>query len=59
MVDWLVNTKELTREEACVLMSVAGDLKIVEAVDMPNSAVSMSMPLSVFMDSESAAIVER
>ncbi|RDW72856.1 putative acetamidase formamidase protein [Coleophoma cylindrospora] len=49
MIEWLVNTKGLTREEACILMSVAGDLKIVEAVDMPNHAVSMSIPLSIFV----------
>jgi acetamidase/formamidase len=49
MLAWLIHTKDLTREEACVLMSVAGDLKIVEAVDMPNYAVSMSIPLSIFV----------
>lgn len=46
-IERLVNTKDLSREEACILMSVTGDLKIVEAVDMPNHAVSMSIPLFV------------
>ena len=49
MLAWLIHTKDLTKEEACVLMSIAGDLKIVEAVDMPNYAVSMSIPLSIFV----------
>jgi acetamidase/formamidase len=49
MLAWLIHTKDPTKEEACVLMSVAGDLKIVEAVDMPNYAVSMSIPLSIFV----------
>jgi acetamidase/formamidase len=49
MIDWLVGTKSLNKEEACCLISVAGDLKIVEAVDMPNHAVAVSMPLSIFV----------
>jgi acetamidase/formamidase len=49
MIQWLVHTKGLKRPEACMLMSVVGDLKIVEAVDMPHYAVSMSIPLSIFV----------
>lgn len=48
-VEWLIQTKNLTKEEAYVLISLVGDLKIVEAVDMPNHAVAMSIPLSVFV----------
>jgi len=50
LIDWLVATKDLTRVEAYMLASVAGDLKITEAVDMPHYAVACSLPLSVFVD---------
>jgi acetamidase/formamidase len=48
MIDWLVETRELTREDAYVLCSVAGDLKILEVVDAGVWNVSMVMPLAVF-----------
>ena len=48
LIGWLVGEKGLEREEAYVLCSVAADLKIVEAVDMPHFAVACSLPLSVF-----------
>jgi acetamidase/formamidase len=48
MIDWLVETRELTREDAYVLCSVAGDLKILEVVDAGVWNVSMAMPLAVF-----------
>lgn len=47
-IRWLVATKGLTRVEAYILASVAGDLHIVEAVNVPNYEVSMSIPLAVF-----------
>lgn len=49
LLDWLVATKDLTREEAYILASVGADLKITEAVDMPNYAVACSIPLSIFV----------
>lgn len=48
MIDWLVSTKGLTRNEAYILASVAGDLKLAEVVDMPNFAVTMSIALNIF-----------
>jgi acetamidase/formamidase len=48
MIDWLVESHELTREDAYVLCSVAGDLKILEVVDAGVWNVSMAMPLAVF-----------
>ncbi|KAL1985648.1 hypothetical protein VTN96DRAFT_7515 [Rasamsonia emersonii] len=48
MIEWLVATKGLTRSEAYILASVAGDLKMAEVVDMPNHAVTMSIPLNIF-----------
>ncbi|OHE90714.1 formamidase [Colletotrichum orchidophilum] len=46
----LVATRGLEREEAYMLCSIAADLKIAEIVDMPNFAVSASIPYSIFED---------
>ncbi len=48
MIDWLVDTKGLTRSQAYVLCSAAADLKISEIVDLPNFIVSAYMPLQMF-----------
>jgi acetamidase/formamidase len=48
MIDWLVEAHDLTRSQAYVLCSVAGDLKISEVVDAPNWIVSFYMPKSIF-----------
>jgi acetamidase/formamidase len=48
MIEWLVDEHGLTREDAYVLCSVAGDLKIVEIVDAGVWNVAMTMPLAVF-----------
>jgi acetamidase/formamidase len=48
MIGWLVEEHGLTREDAYVLTSVAGDLKILEVVDAGVWNVSMTMPLDVF-----------
>jgi formamidase len=48
MVDWLVENKGLTPEQAYVLSSVAVDLRIANLVDTPNVAVSAILDLSVF-----------
>ncbi len=47
MIDYLVAEHGLDREDAYVLCSLAGDLKISEAVDMPHYLVSMHMPKEV------------
>lgn len=49
VIAWLVAEKGLTREESYILCSVAADLKIAEAVDMPHFGVACSFPLSVFV----------
>ncbi|KAG4429168.1 hypothetical protein IFR05_015344 [Cadophora sp. M221] len=49
LIAWLVGEKGLTRVESYMLASVAADLKIAEAVDMPNYAVACSLPLSIFV----------
>jgi acetamidase/formamidase len=48
MIDWVVGEYGLSREDAYVLCSLAGDLKILEVVDAGVWNVSMTMPLSVF-----------
>jgi acetamidase/formamidase len=48
MIEWLVEEHRLSREDAYVLCSVAGDLKILEVVDAGVWNVSMAMPLAVF-----------
>ena len=48
MIDYLVAEHGLTREEAYVLCSIAGDMKISETVDVPHMLVSMHMPKSIF-----------
>jgi formamidase len=48
MIDWLVNNKGLTRQQAYALSSVAVDLRISNLVDTPNFAVSAILDLGVF-----------
>ena len=50
MIDWLTTRHGLSPEDAYILCSVAGDLKISEIVDRPNWIVSFHMPLSIFRD---------
>jgi formamidase len=50
MLDWLTRERGLEREAAYVLMSAAVELRISEAVDVPNALVSAALPLDVFED---------
>jgi acetamidase/formamidase len=50
MVDWVTGEYGLSREDAYVLCSLAGDLKILEVVDAGVWNVGMTMPLSVFTE---------
>jgi acetamidase/formamidase len=47
MIDYLVGEHGLSREEAYMLCSLAGDLKIAEVVDVPHVLVAMHMPKAV------------
>jgi acetamidase/formamidase len=49
MVDYLVDTHGLSREDAYMLCSIAGNLHIAEAVDIPHKLVTMHMPKSIFL----------
>jgi formamidase len=48
MIDFLVTTKGLTREQAYVLTSVAVDLNIAQLVDVPNLGVTAILNRDVF-----------
>jgi acetamidase/formamidase len=49
MIAWLVDEHGLSREDAYVLCSLAGDLRIHEIVDAGVWNVGMTMPLEVFV----------
>jgi acetamidase/formamidase len=48
MIDWICEQVDISREDAYVLCSLAGDLKILEIVDAGMWNVGMTMPLAVF-----------
>jgi formamidase len=48
MIDFLVDTKGLTREQAYVLSSVAVDLNIAQVVDVPNVGVTAILNRDIF-----------
>lgn len=50
MVDWLVAERRLSPQDAYMLCSLAGDLKILEVVDAGMWNVGLTVPLSVFAD---------
>ena len=50
MIAHLVRERGLSREDAYMLCSLAGDLKITEVVDAPNWIVGCFMPDAVFVD---------
>ena len=47
MIDFLVANKHMTRDDAYMLVSVAGDVEITELVDR-NKGVHVAMPKAVF-----------
>ena len=48
MIDYLMDTRGLTRQQAYCLTSVAVDLKVSQVVDVPNLIVSAFLPLGIF-----------
>ncbi len=48
MIEWLGAERGLSREQAYVLASVAADLRVAEAVNIPNALVTCRLPLDVF-----------
>jgi acetamidase/formamidase len=49
MIDWIVTEHGLSREDAYMLCSLAGDLKILEVVDAGMWNVGITIPLSIFV----------
>ncbi len=50
LIGWLEAERGLTREQGYVLASVAADLRVAEAVNVPNVLVTCRLPLEVFED---------
>jgi acetamidase/formamidase len=50
MIDYLVAEHGLDRYDAYALVSLAGDLRIAEVVDVPHVLVSMHIPKAVFTE---------
>jgi acetamidase/formamidase len=50
MTEWLVAERGLTRQDAYMLCSLAGDLKILEVVDAGMWNVGLTIPLAIFVD---------
>jgi formamidase len=48
MLDWLQATKNLSKEQAYVVTSVACDLRVGNVVDVPNYLVSTICPMDIF-----------
>ena len=48
MIDFLMTEKHLSRDDAYMLSSVAGDLSITEVVD-GNKGVHMAIPKGIFV----------
>jgi acetamidase/formamidase len=57
MIDYLVETRGLSREQAYMPASLAGDLKIAETVDVPHMLVTMHMPKSIFVSPGSGRVL--
>jgi acetamidase/formamidase len=59
MIDHLVDTYDMTREQAYCLSGAAVDLKISEIVDAPNFIVSAYLPLSLFGKPKARVVSKR
>jgi formamidase len=49
MIDHIVATRGLTREQAYMVASVAVDVRIGQLVDSPNVGVTAVLPLDIFV----------
>jgi formamidase len=48
MIDYLVDQRGFTAQQAYAICSVAVDLKVSQMVDVPNFVVSAFLPLDIF-----------
>jgi acetamidase/formamidase len=58
MVDFLVQTRGLSRHEAYQLTSIAGNVAITQLVDLPNLGVHVKLPKSLFTEGAPAPALE-
>ena len=58
MIEHLGRERGLSREDAYILCSLAGDLKITEVVDAPNWMVACSCPTRCSMSYPASSLVE-
>ncbi|MEM9269492.1 MAG: acetamidase/formamidase family protein, partial [Pseudomonadota bacterium] len=52
MIDHIVRTYGLTREQAYILASVAVDLRVGQVVDVPNYVITAVLNKDVFVDTD-------
>lgn len=50
LIDYMVSEHKVTRQQAYAICSVAVDLRINQAVNVPNYLVSAYLPLDIFID---------
>ncbi len=55
MIEYLGEAYGLDRSDAYALVSLAGDLKIAEVVDVPHMLVAMHIPKAIFANGDSSA----
>jgi acetamidase/formamidase len=48
MVNYMAETKGLTKHQAYQLVSIAGNVAVTQLVDKPNLGVHVRMPKSIF-----------
>ena len=48
MVDFIVETRKVTKHEAYQLVSIAGNVAVTQLVDKPNVGVHVKLPKSIF-----------
>jgi len=48
MVDFVVETRKLTKHEAYQLVSIAGNVAVTQLVDKPNVGIHVKLPKSIF-----------
>lgn len=48
MIEWLAEDRGLSADDAYLLCSITGDLRIIEMVDAGVWNVAMTMPLAIF-----------
>jgi acetamidase/formamidase len=48
MVDFIVDTRKLTKHQAYQLVSISGNVAVTQLVDKPNVGVHVKLPKNIF-----------